>query len=210
MTIRNQIHQGDVREEALDRNKTDLTHAITGTVMGYLAGAGFKPIETEVPYGKYLADIASFIYPTPTEMMKLKLNRRFDGTKDDPYESFVKTWNKFGFPLTVIVEVKVTAADFKKDLDTKFKCHPAHLCCIAYPKGIDDRIVPPSGWRHIICSNDGKKILKVYGSWGCEIYPQAPSDTIDLIAQIAIRRHHRTEYAQHRAMLKSWRANGHQ
>lgn len=194
--------------DPLDRNKSDLTHSITGTAMGWLSGGGFKPVETEVPVaGGFVADIASFIYPTPTEWKCLKLNRRFDGTKGDPYDTLIETTKRFGTPLTAVIEVKISNADLKKDFNTKFRNFPAHLCYIAYPHGLIDETILPIYWSRLVCSANGQKLLRVDNGY-VAIHPQSPGDTIDLIANIAIRRHHRTQYAEMRAMLKAWRRNG--
>lgn len=197
----------------LDANKTPLTHRITAVAMGYLSGAGFKPVETEVPVAPgWIADIASFIYPTMTESKKMKLNKKFDGATDNGDFWYSELHFKYGFPLTAIVEVKTSRGDFETDRVRKFMAAPpAHLCYLAYPRkimqlgntGVDIKSVP-SGWIGLECSDDGKKLLRIiYQTYG--IHAQNPGDIANLIAQVAIRRHHRTAYAEMRAMMKSYR-----
>jgi len=61
-------------ETLFDRNKTDLTHAVTQAAMTWLDERGFKPVETEVEIARgWVADLASAIFPTPTELINLKL-----------------------------------------------------------------------------------------------------------------------------------------
>ena len=62
--------------DPLDRNKTDLTHRLTALAEGHLTVLGCKPIETEVPVGGFIVDVAGFTYPTMTEMKKGKLLKR--------------------------------------------------------------------------------------------------------------------------------------
>ena len=58
----------------LDLNKTPLTHRITALAAAFLDAHGFKPVETEVPVASgWVADVASFVYPTMTEAKKLRL-----------------------------------------------------------------------------------------------------------------------------------------
>jgi hypothetical protein len=147
-----------------------------------------------------------------TETKKLKLTgyKNILGDAKIEYNDFMY---RFSSPLTAIVEVKVTRQDFKKDLERKFSGYifPAHLCYLAYPKGIIEE--PPFGWLGLEMDKDCQKLLRVtrpslrrskfiYTT----IHPQNPGDTIDLIANIAIRRDHRTRYASMRDWIKTYNA----
>lgn len=191
--------------ENLDANKTALTHNITAVAMGYLDGAGFKPIETEVTVaGGWIADIASFVYPTPTETKKLKINHRFDGGKLDNL-SFSEIQYRYGFLLTAVVEVKISKADFQKDIQRKFNgIRPAHLLYIAYPSGVIDDDEIPAGWMGLKCSKNGQKLIKRVG-WP-KVHAMNPGDITDLVAEVAIRRDHKTRYGHYRSMMKMYRA----
>jgi hypothetical protein len=192
----------------IDRNKTALTHRITAVAMGYLAGAGFKPIETEVPVAAgWIADIASFAYPTPTEYEKMKLNKRFDDDRrENHYVNFENFRQRYMFPITAIVEVKVSRSDYLHDAETKFKQpSPAHLRYLAFPKGMLEPREFPTNWTTLECTADGSKVWRV-GRGYPFLHRLHPIDVTELIAQVAIRRHHRTEYHEMRAMMKAYRA----
>lgn len=197
----------------LDNNKTAETHRATAVAAAYLDARGFKPIETEVTVRDgWIADLASFVYPTRTEMKKLKLMGYKNILKKViDYEEFIY---RYSTPLTAIVEVKVTIADFKKDINRKFGgIFPAHICYLAYPYGLIDEL--PAGWLGIELSKDCERILKItepplmkkrFSYDYTLIHPQNPGDIIDLIASVAIRREHRTRYASMRDWLKTYRA----
>lgn len=190
--------------EKLDGNKMALTHRITAVAMAYFDACGFKPVETEVCIASgWIADIASFVYPTPTEAKKLRLNHRFGN--DPNYNWYDDLHSRYGYMYTGIVEVKVTRSDFLKDLETKFNnSPPAHLAFIAFPTGMIEEREIPIGWMGLKCSKDGSKLVKRVG-WG-KVHPRHPGDTIDFIAQVAIRRDHRTRYEFMRSLMRAYRA----
>ncbi len=201
---------------AIDDNKTALTHRVTATAAAYLDSIGCKPIESEVGVARrWVADLATFVYPTFTEWKKAKLNKRF---ADDAYiktgwhdsakasKDYSTYFTKFGYLLTVLVEVKTTIADFRKDIKRKFECDPlpAHLCYVAGPVILKDEIKTiPNGWGYIITTKDGRRVHRVRAP---RVNPQNPGDISDYIAAIAIRRDHRSRYGAMRAVMKSWRA----
>lgn len=192
----------------LDLNKTPLTHRITALAAAFLDAHGFKPVETEVSVGPgWVADVASFIYPTMTEAKKLKLVKDRKLLHPDQMQDMARLVYCCGPLLTAIVEVKVTKADLKKDWERKLNCKtwPAHLCYIAYPKGLIDRKEIPPGWHGIECSEDGERIIKIHNTWG-GIHPQHPGNICDLVAAVAIRRAHRTRYREMRDWMRSYRA----
>jgi len=197
----------------LDKNKTPKTHRATAIVSAYLDARGFKPIETEVRvYNGWIADLASFVYPTMTETKKLKLTgyKNILGEAKIEFNDFIY---RYSTPLTAIVEVKVTRQDFKIDMERKFsgQIFPAHLCYLAYPRGIIEE--PPVGWVGLELDKECQRLLRVTRSVLKRnkynytfVHPQNPGDTIDLIANVAIRREHRTRYQAMRDWLKSYRA----
>lgn len=196
---------------SLDSNKTAATHRATATASYYLALRGYKPIETEVGvFEGWVADLASYVYPTNTELIKMKvLNmEKRSGKKilstDKALDYFENRYG--GGPFTAIVEVKATKADFQKDLDFKFagRVFPAHFCYLAYPSKLDVDL--PKGWIGLLLSDNCDSVVKMkYGY--CDImHPQFPGDIVDLIAAVGIRRHHRTAYAEQRTWLKAYRA----
>lgn len=202
--------------EPLDRNKTELTHKLTALAVGHLTVIGCKPIETEVPVASgWIADVAGFTYPTMTEMKMGKILKRvilMNPLCGSDYRSAEFITTRHLFPLTAICEIKISIADFKKDYERKFKHTVANLNYLVIPKSIQDTIEPiineghswKRDWSLIICSDNGEKILKCEIPYICGV---GVGETIDIIANIAIRRCHRTQYSFNRAMLKAYRAD---
>ena len=193
----------------LDGNKTPLTHRITAVAAAYLDGAGFKPIETEVAVAPgWIADLASFIYPSRTEAKKLRLVKGKDS------RSFEASYDELMYitgsaPLTAIVEVKATRADYTKDQLRKFACPypPANLCYLAFPNGAWTEDDLPTGLVGMETSKNGDRLRKVHNKKReIKVFPQYPGGIIDLIAAVATRRDHRTRYATMRAWMRSARA----
>jgi len=196
----------------MDENKTALTHRVTALAAAYLDAGGFKPVEAEVQcHDGWVADLAGFVYPTMTECKKMKLLPKYGGSTDKLHRELEYYYQ---FPLTAICEVKTSRADFRKDLNTKFygQIYPAHLCYLAYPAGIVAEDEIPVGWIGLETTQQAGKIKKVTTNKKCFIFQclhaQRPGDVTDLIANIAIRRDHRTRYAVNKAFLKAIRARG--
>lgn len=181
----------------IDRNKTVTTHHITAAAAAYLDVRGCKPIETEVGIGygkavKYgIADIASFVYPTHTEISKLKI-RRF--CRDEIN----------GQLLTVVVEVKASRPDFQKDKKRKFKIFPANLCYLAYPKGLLKPDEVPEGWLGLEATKDERSIWRTHWQKGAIHNPDAKT-VLETVVSIAIRRDHRTRYRAMRDWVRASR-----
>jgi hypothetical protein len=174
----------------MDENKTALTHRVTATSAAYLDG--------------WIADLASYWYPTVTEAKKLHLDRHAREILGTTAESaYVTLPRVFGSgPFTVVVEVKTARGDFARD-DRKWQQWPAHICCVAYPGGVVDKV--PEGWYGLEVSKDGRTLRKVHRTWASP-HAQHSGLVIDFVAAVGIRRDHRTRYAATRAFLKAYRA----
>ncbi len=210
-------------EEPLDRNKSTLTHKLTALAAGHLSVMGCKPIETEVQVSPgWIADVAGFTYPTMTEAKRGKLLKKTMvanpflnglGWSRGNYFAYEYLAKRHLFPLTAVVEVKISKADLKKDIERKFSTTVANMNYIIIPQamhGIAEELLDEgTGYRHkwafIIAANDGGRIIK---SDIPQIQPTSAGETLDIVAQIAIRRCHRTDKAWLRAMLKEYRATG--
>jgi len=152
--------------EPLDRNKTALTHRVTATASAYLYALGCKPVETEVFIRrKWVADVASYWYPTHTEFKKLRLERlaRHIIAPDISRANWKDWWPRvYGDgPFTVLVEVKTTRGDYTKDKrkwNTEAK--PAHFCFLAYPKGMVEEV--PKGWYGLETNPKGDRLRKLH------------------------------------------------
>lgn len=180
--------------EVLDSNKSALTHKITAVCAAYLDKRGFKPIETEVSVGRmqwgWIADLASFVYPSWSECKLIGLNT-----------------DELINPVTAIVEVKITRGDFRKDIRRKFNAEnlPAHICYLAYPKGMlsDEEI--PARWVGLEVKADGSKLLRRKKKI-VPVMDQTAEQIIDLIAAVAIRRDHRTRYRAMKDAMRMYNA----
>jgi hypothetical protein len=107
-------------------------------------------------------------------------------------------------PLTVLSEVKVTRADFLQD--RKRYIEPAaNVCILTYtPKVLKSEKELPPYWFGLRLSEDGTKLTKVVrNGW---VFSQHPGRTLDFIAQVAIRRDHRSRYRATRDWIKAYRA----
>lgn len=190
----------------LDANKTALTHKITAVASAYLDMRGFKPIETEVRVAdKWVADIASFVYPSMTGLRNLKIIP--NKWCQDPTAEEIDY--RYSYPLTAIIEVKASLLDFKKDINTKFsgQVYPAHLCYLAYPSGMIDKTEIPRGWIGLEAADDGGRVINIHRPFRLITpHSQKPGDVTDLIAAVAIRRDYRTRYAAQRAFVKAYNA----
>lgn len=196
-----------------DDNKTALTHRVTAVAAAYLDGLGCKPVETEVPVRPgWVADLASFWYPTATEAKKLHMNQRAREILGAKAKNW--SWAKclprtYGDgPLTVLVEVKTSTSDFKGDPKWK-RDWPAHMCFLAVPSGIVAPGDIPEGWHGLETSKNGTCLRKVHRTFAGP-HPQHTGMVVDFVAAVGIRRDHRTRYAAMRAFAKAYRAEDQQ
>jgi hypothetical protein len=193
----------------MDGNKTALTHRVTAVAAAYLDALGCKPVETEVAIRPgWVADLASYWYPTNTEAKKLHLGRRAAqvlGDADDPNPRGL-VHRTFGHgPYTVCVEVKISHQDFAKSHSKWIADPPAHICFLAFPHGLVSAPNVPAGWYGLETSSDGSKLLRVDRTRGTP-NAQHPGPVLDFVAQVGIRRDHRTRFAASRDWLKAYRA----
>ncbi len=185
----------------MDCNKTALTHRVTAVAAAVLDGFGCKPVETEVDISPgWIADVASFWYPTRTEakrfgMQKLTLPARLVDTEldGDDLDMQLRCWG--AGPLTVAVEVKTTPADFRGDRKWLLP-PPAHICILAFPSGVVSPDDLPKGWYGLETTKNGHRVRKWHRNYA-DIHPQHPGLVLDFVAQVGIRRDHRT---RHRAI----------
>lgn len=193
-----------------DDNKTALTHRATATAAAYLDALGCKPIETEVQVrAGWVADLASYWYPTLTEARRLRLTNRAReilgvSASVEDRELIPRVYGSG--PLTVLVEVKSQRADFLAD-QRKWQPGdwPAHICCLAYPTGVVDDNELPAGWYGLKLSKAGNKLLNMRRTFA-RPHPQHMGLVLDFVAAVGIRRDHRTRYAAMRAWAKASRA----
>lgn len=190
-----------------DRNKTALTHRVTAVAAAALDGLGCKPVETEVPIlPGWIADVASYWYPTRTEaksfgMQKISLPARLvDAGVGDDLDMAIRCWGPG--PLTVLAEVKTTVDDFRCDRKW-FIPHPAHVCIVVFPSGVVSEV--PKGWYGLEVTASGDKVRRWHRN-SADIHPQHPGLVLDFVAQVGIRRDHRTRYAALRDFSKAYRA----
>jgi hypothetical protein len=195
--------------EPLDANKTALTHKATATAAAWLDAIGCKPIETEVPVGhQWIADLATFWSPTPTEAKRSRLLAWLERcpTVGEGLDRFGVLYRRLGGRITIVVEVKVSRADLLKDLDRKYGrtpalARPAHCVIVAAPTSVVKGEYLPS-WLEL--SEDCSRVRRWHGEWNITPVPQHQVENV--IAAVAIRRDHHTRYANARRFLKAYRA----
>ncbi len=191
----------------IDANKTPLTHRVTAVAAAYLDGIGCKPVETEVSIrADWIADVASYWYPTATETKKLfspKRVREMLGESDlrCVRDMAVRVFGET-MPISVLVEVKTTKADFVRD-QRKWGQFPAHVCMVAFPCNLIEPAEIPKDWFGLETSQDGRTLRKVH-RFGT-VHPQHHGLLLDFIAQVGIRRDHRTRYRALRDWNKVYR-----
>ena len=197
-----------------DRNKTDLTHKITDAASQWLDNHGFKPVETEVcvpssPNEKgWIADLASVISPTQTELIDLRLVKRppryyYGGHKNEGYTERYAAWReefeKSNRRMTCLVEVKTSRSDFMGDRKWNLT-PPTDLAWIALAPGIARVEECPEEWGVLVLRGDQMHQVRVPKPRVATVEEQ-----LHVIYQIAIRRDHRTRYAQEREDSKEER-----
>lgn len=179
-----------------DKNKTALTKKVTQAVIGYLDARGCKPIETEVCVSEgWVADVASVVCPTLTELTLLKLIKRKPRWDRPGVNEWYERARKMQRLITVLVEVKSSMTDFSGDRKWAL-APPTDLAYIALPKALpisEQKI--PAGWGLLSYSDDS----------GCVRLTRAPSlrqasveQQLCVVHSIAVQRDHSTRYERMR------------
>lgn len=186
-----------------DQNKTEITKQITAATCFWLDERGCKPVETEVSVTRgWVADIASVICPSNTELQELKLIRRAPKwSKRVEREAWEAEISAISRMMTVIVEVKTSRGDFLGD--KKWALPPmADLSWIAAPFGLIGKSERPLGWG----------ILEYCGVRDCMVtrcVPQIRMTTAEqqrnLIHAVACRRDNHTRYEHINRIRKEYR-----
>lgn len=188
-----------------DRNKTEDTHALTQSVAQWLDDHGAKPVETEVPVArKWIADMAGAIHPTQTECIELKLLKRRPSVRmvrtnvgfgpSEEYQEWNKQVRALTKPMTLLVEIKTTRADFRGD--RKWTAKPvANLMWVATPAGLLKDGELPEGWGLLELGPRGLKQVAAP-----TVHQVTLKEQLDVILAVAVRRDHHTRYAR----LKSY------
>ena len=192
-----------------DNNKTHLTNVITAGAKMWMLGVGFKPVQDEVPVADgWVADVAGYIQPTQTELTRhLKLLKALGLTNDE--SGVAKFFSRYEMPMTGLIEVKTTKADYKKDIGRKYARHdqpscPVHLPWLAYPTGMVPDLELPHYWGLLEFSANGDKLLKAR----CPVCvrSQHPGDTAKVIANIGERIFNKYQDPEMAEWLKEHRA----
>lgn len=191
----------------MDANKTAITHEVTAATALWLDLHGFKPVETEVCVPRkdpeercWIADIGSIITPTQTELVDLRLLKRYPGWRASAEKR--EAWQAEAKPLlyrtmTCLVEVKTARGDFRGD-DKWMRKRTVDLAYLAMGPGVAAPHEWPEGWGVLELQANGMKCLR----------PPTPGQTTieeryQMLMAIAIRRDHFTRY-------KRWREYDHE
>ena len=184
-----------------DRNKTTLTKAVTQAALVYLDERGCKPIETEVPVScGWVADLATVLSPTMTDLINLKLVKRRDWDTSEEARKLQRL-------MTVLVEVKTSRSDFCGD--RKWVAPPpANLCYLAVPDTLT--IKPeefPVGWGVLEYYSTKRGFPYVR----CVRVPAVREVTVEqqlnVVLAVALRRDNNTRYEYMNKMRREIREN---
>lgn len=186
-----------------DRNKTPLTREVSAASARWLAEHGFKPIETEVRVQEgWVADLATIIIPTTTELINLKLVPRRPPYGDPvayaQWETGVKPLKR---RLSTVVEVKTTRADFQKDKTHKWAGEPpSALAFLAVPADLIRPEEWPEGWGILEVRGDRVRMLRT-----AAVREADPGFDAGLFYEIALRRDHFTRHERDREFQRDQR-----
>lgn len=185
-----------------DRNKTDLTKHVTRCAVEWLDNHGFKPVETEVLVANgWVADVASVICPTQTELVALKLLGKrppWGSTMMPAWEAGLLARRRV---MTALCEVKTSRSDFVDDRKWQTE-PPTDLAYVAVPSALKNLAWQlPDTWGVLVVSDECLRLSRT---------PQDRQATTeqqrDVILQIAIRRDHDTRHERIRAIMRKHRA----
>lgn len=194
-----------------DRNKSELTLRITEAAINWLDGIGCRPIETEIWVDdSWIADIAASWRPTMTEAQNMKLISRrpridYFGTEEklqeqrEKNESWYKKYEKLPRFFTVLHEVKVSRSDFTRD-DKWTRKSPTNIRILSIPRGIIKEEEWPEGWWILEHAKTGKLLKAARKGMFTEVTLQKQ---LDVVQNVAERRHNRTKYAFFKEIQKS-------
>lgn len=179
-----------------DANKSPLTRKVTAMALMWLADRGFKPLAKEVPICQgWIADIAGMAVLTRTEAIELKLierNRKAMYLKESDWEA---RYRELPSPISCLVEVKVSRADFLKDQSRKFGSGTphAHLNYVAVPADLVLSLEVPLDWGLLVC-HESKVIL----AQKPRLRMPETKDLVWLAWDLAVKLDHEKRYAAHR------------
>jgi hypothetical protein len=181
-----------------DRNKSTLTKQVTTAAVNYLDEHGCKPVETEVPLcAGWVADIASVICPTQTELIAMKLLRPRPAWRSEEMPGWKLRLNQLRRVMTVACEVKVSRGDFIGDHKWE-KIPPTDLAYVAVSwdlKGLAAEL--PGAWGVILVQDGAARLLRA------PLERQATTEQQrDVILQVAIRRDHDTRHERLRKIRR--------
>jgi hypothetical protein len=182
-----------------DANKTTLTKEVTEAAVLWLEERGFRPVESEVRCAeRWVADLASFCYPTRTEAIKAKFVRR--RKNGESYQEWNLLYEAIPQPLTAIVEVKTSRGDYRSDIKHTLP-PPCNMRYFAMPSGLIDVDDIHPGWGVLLYS-PGSGIRQVRTPTICMVNQDR---TIGVLSQIALRRDAFTRYERHREFFRQAR-----
>ena len=190
-----------------DCNKTELTKEITAAACQWLDERGCKPVETEVCIErKWIADIATAVSPTETELQMLKLIPRKPSWKKSKEElaAWEEQANTVPDLMTVIVEVKASMQDLTRD-EKWIRPRPANLCYLAVPQNIPWRKCQPEGWGILEYRKD--RFLQHRTPVLTTVTTEMQRD---VIYAIAMRRDNQTRYEHLRRLQRDERERSNQ
>lgn len=204
----------------MNLNQTQEHDEIKLLAQGWFLEHGFKPVEFEVPVvSGWIADLAGIIVPTATELQNLKLITRFKEPKFDrelwdnkeatiahgmERGNLYRQWRENAESMmnisTMLCEVKISTADYRKDIITKFNKTPASMNFLAYPKGLIKPENIPTGWFGL--ERIGEERLKFHVG---TLYKKTYEEMFVTVFALSQRLHNKNQYANISKVMKEER-----
>lgn len=186
-----------------DHNKTEITKELTAAVCRWLDERGAKPVETEVAVDTgWVADIATVLNPTETELQDLKLVRRKPGwAKREQREAWEVEAKPFNRLMSVLIEVKTSRSDFLSD-PKWLRAWPTDLCWLAVPVDLIGKSEWPSQWGILEYSTASTRLFHRR----CPMLNLTTTDQrLSVVYEIACRRDSHTRYEHLRRIQREQR-----
>ena len=186
-----------------DHNKTEITKDLTAAVCSWLDERGGKPVETEVAVETgWVADVATVLNPTQTELQDLKLVRRKPGwAKRDQQEAWEIEARPFNRLMSVLVEVKTSRSDFLRDAKWG-RARPTDLCWLAVPVDLISRLEWPYRWGILEYSTTSTRLFHRRRP---VLSPTSTDQRLSVVYQIACRRDSHSRYEHLRRIQRKQR-----
>ena len=189
-----------------DQNKTRLTLDVTAAASAWLDKIGAKPVEAEVTITTgWIADLAGIWSPTRTEaadqhMIPRALPWKSErGARAKRSRERNKLYHALPHTISIVHEVKVTRSDFRRDHKWS-AASPADMRVLSIVTGVAADGEWPAGWWVLLHDATTGAVIKV--AHRAPMTPVTCEQRFNILMQISLRRHNRTQYAYLRDIMR--------